>query len=186
MTQSIESIAVRSSAARVVVGIAVPLIVAAVAFLLWWLSDRLLFVGPLDRATFGWIVVVPMWLAVPLASALAWRGLDTRARSIVASAVGLVAGGATALFLGQAVASPDCQYGAIRGPEAWIGPVLVIGAVMGGGLAWSSTVASSQLAARHTARAIFVGLAIQAGVMFVAILVFTAFTLTTPQCQRPA
>jgi hypothetical protein len=181
-----ESIAARSSTTRVVVGIAVPLLVAAAAFALWWLSDRLLYIGPLDRATFGWVVVVPVWLAVPLASAAGWRGLDPRARSIVAPAVGVLAGVATALFLWQAVASPNCQYGAIRGPDSWIGPALVIGAVVGGGLAWSSTLASNQLAAGHHVRAVMVGLSTQAAMMFVAILVFTAFALTTAQCQRPS
>jgi hypothetical protein len=180
-----ESIAARSSTARVVAGIAIPLLVAAAAFALWWLSDRLLYMGPLDRATFGWLVVVPVWLAVPLASAAAWRGLDARARSIMASTVGLLVGGATALFLWQAVASPNCQFGAIRGPEAWIGPSLVMGAVVGAGVAWSSILASTQVAAGRHIRAVLVGLASQAAMMFLAILVFTAFALTTSQCQRP-
>ena len=38
---------------RIVVGAVLPLVVAGIAYLLWWISDRILYVGPLDRAAFG-------------------------------------------------------------------------------------------------------------------------------------
>jgi hypothetical protein len=55
---------------RVWLAIVAPLVVVDVAYLLWAVSDRLLYVGPLDRATFGWLVVVPVWLAAPIAAAI--------------------------------------------------------------------------------------------------------------------
>ncbi|MBA2373099.1 MAG: hypothetical protein H0V74_02700, partial [Chloroflexi bacterium] len=45
--------------ARVAWGTAVPLALVALAYALWWLSDRLGYIGPLDRAAFGWAVVIP-------------------------------------------------------------------------------------------------------------------------------
>jgi hypothetical protein len=38
-----------------VVSIGAPLAGAAAAYLLWWISDRLLVIGPFDRAAWGWL-----------------------------------------------------------------------------------------------------------------------------------
>lgn len=173
------------SPARVVAGVGIPLLVTAAAFGLWWLSDRLLYVGPLDRATFGWVVVVPLWLATPIASALAWRQFSARGMRIAATTLGLIVGGAAALLLWEAAAHPNCQYGASSGPEAWILPALILGAVIGGGLAASSLVASRRLATGRILGSLVAGAATQACFMAIAILAFTSFALTTSQCQRP-
>jgi hypothetical protein len=163
----------------------VPLAVAAAAFGLWWLSDRLLYVGPLDRATFGWAIVIPVWLCVPVAAALAWRGFDAAARARMATALGLIVGSLGSFILWQAVAFPNCQFGAIRGPEAWIAPALVLGAVIGGGLAVSSNVAANRVTDGRRLSALISGAGIQAAFMVVAILVVTGVALTMPACQRP-
>ncbi len=55
-----------------------PVLVVGAAYALWWISDRLLYVGPLDRAQFGWLVVVPTLLAAPVVAGVAWAGLDER------------------------------------------------------------------------------------------------------------
>ena len=162
-----------------------PLMAVAAAFALWWLSDRLMFIGPLDRATFGWLFVVPVWLATPLVSAFAWRGLASREKTIAATTLGVIVGGAAALLLWQATANPNCQFGAAHGPGAWIGPALVLGVLIGGGLAGSSILAANRIAAGRTLTAIAAGAGTQVGFMVVAILIFTAFALTTPACQRP-
>jgi len=36
-----------------VAGVVAPLAVAAAAYVLWWVSDQLLYIGPFDRAAFG-------------------------------------------------------------------------------------------------------------------------------------
>ena len=42
---------------RLAIAMLTPLVGVALAYGLWWISDRLLYIGPLDRATFGWLVV---------------------------------------------------------------------------------------------------------------------------------
>ena len=170
---------------RAVAAVLFPLVAVAAAYALWWLSDRRLYIGLFDRATFGWLVVVPVWLSVPLVSAVTWRGLTSRGKAIAATTLGVIIGGAAALLLWQATASPDCQLGAARGAEAWIGPALVVGVLIGGGLAASSISAANTIAAGRIVMAVATGIGIQLGFMVVAILTFTAFALTTPACQRP-
>ena len=75
-----------------------PLLVVAVAFVLWWISDRLLYVGPLDRATFGWAVVVPLWAAAPTFAGFSWRRSAAGARTRFATLGGVAVGGVAALF----------------------------------------------------------------------------------------
>ena len=54
----------RGEAGRVALGVAVPLVLLALVYALWWVSNELLYVGPLDRAAFGWSVVIPLWIAL--------------------------------------------------------------------------------------------------------------------------
>ncbi|HET9852606.1 MAG TPA: hypothetical protein VFP56_08900 [Candidatus Limnocylindrales bacterium] len=161
------------------------MLLVAAGFGLWWLSDQLLSIGPLDRATFGWAVVVPIWLGVPLGAAVASRGLDARVRTRMATVLGLIVAGIGALLLWRGLAFPICENGAVRGPESWIAPALVLGAVVGGGLAVSSTLAGSQLAEGHRLMAVIAGAGAQAAFLVVGILVFSAVSLTMAGCQRP-
>ena len=45
---------------RLVLAALLPLAVLGVVYAIWWISDRLVIIGPIDRATFGWLVVVPL------------------------------------------------------------------------------------------------------------------------------
>ena len=71
---------------RIVVGAVLPLAVAGIAYLLWWISDRLLYVGPLDRAALGWVVVIPTWIAAPAVAGLLRRCEDRPRASAMRSA----------------------------------------------------------------------------------------------------
>jgi hypothetical protein len=62
--------------ARFLVAAAAPLAIVALAYALWWISDRLLDIGPLDRAAFGWAVVIPIWLAAPIVAGFIWSRLS--------------------------------------------------------------------------------------------------------------
>src|SRR5437773_887043 len=53
---------------RFFVGVAVPLALVVLAYFLWQVSDRLLYIGPLDRAAFEWSVVIPIWIGAPVAA----------------------------------------------------------------------------------------------------------------------
>jgi hypothetical protein len=169
---------------RLALGIAVPLALVALAYALWWVSDRLLYIGPLDRATFGWAVVVPVWLAAPVAAGFAWRGLASRARNIAALLVGAVVAGVAAVLFWQSVAYPDCAYGATHTPTDWILPSLVLGVVIGGGLAVSALVTSAFVRQSRPWLAAVLGAGTEFVMVFAAILV-AGMVLLGPGCQRP-
>jgi hypothetical protein len=161
----------------------VPLAVIVVAYGLWWASDQLVWIGPLDRATFGWLVVVPVWLAAPSAAALAWQSLGPRASAAVAVAVGLALAIPASVLLWQAVAHPACQFGAIRTPEAMLAPALGVGAIVGIGLGTGCLVAAAAWRDGHPWRAAAAGAVIQF-VAASAAVAFGAVTILGPACQR--
>jgi hypothetical protein len=86
------------------IGIAGPLGVIGLAYVLWWVSDRLLYVGLLDRASFGWLVVMPVWWLSPAVAALLWRGLPPGRTTVAAAAIGAVLAVATATLTLTALA----------------------------------------------------------------------------------
>lgn len=133
------------SAGRVIGAVVVPIAAIALVFLLWSISDRLLYVGPVDRAAFGWIVVVPLFALTPLSAVVVWRGLNGFERTIAAIVVGVtIGGGATTLFW-LSVASQGCEFGAVRTPAEWLVPSVVVGLVVGGGFAVTALGATSAL-----------------------------------------
>jgi len=173
---------VRSSVGRL--ALVAPLLVVGLALGLWYLSDRLLYIGPLDRATFGWSVVVPIWALAPIAAGFAWRGLGSRARRVAAVSCALVVGGVLAALLWLSVAFPDCQLGAARSPWEQSLPSIVLGGVVGGGFGLSTFVASGEVQARRPVRALVLGAVGQLAVVAVApVLLFLLFF--GGGCQRP-
>lgn len=170
---------------RYVVAVVVPHALAGLAYVLWWMSDRLLYVGPLDRAAVGWVVVVPVWIAAPVAAGFVWRTLDRRTTRVIAALVGTVIGAAAALLLWQAVAFPDCGTGAIRGPQEMALPSLLVGAVVGGGVAWSGLVSAGFARQGRPIAAVVLGAAAEA-LMVAAVILVAALTLLGPACQRPS
>lgn len=164
--------------------VAAPVAVVALTYALWWISDQLLYVGPLDRAAFGWAVVIPVWVSTPVVAGFAWHGLTRRDSRVAALVVGAVISGVTAILYWQAVAYPPCEYGATRAPGDWVLPSIVIGVVVGGGLAVSGLLATSQVRSGHRWRAAILGAGAELGMVFVAILT-AGIILIGPGCQRP-
>ena len=175
----------RAGGSLVVFGVAVPLAVAGLAYLLWQISDRLLYVGPLDRAAFGWIVVVPTWIAAPVAAGFAWRVLDQRTARAVAAFVGTVITAVAGLLLWQAIASPACETGAIHTPQEMALPSLLVGVVVGGGVALSGLVSAQSARERRFITAVILGAACEA-LMIVAAIMVAAALILGPACQRPS
>ena len=86
-----------------------PLFVAA-AVGVWWVSDRLLSIGPFDRATVGWAVVVPLLALAPGVAGLGEGNpgriaLSRRVADLTAVAIGVAV---MALTLG-AVTWANCR-----------------------------------------------------------------------------
>ena len=94
----------------VALGIALPIGVLAFAYVLWWISDRVVYVGPLDKAAFGWVVVVPIWLLAPLAAGWTWRDLAPRASAVARLIVGLIVTTVVALLFWVATTEPGCEF----------------------------------------------------------------------------
>ena len=90
-----------TNAAHLALGVLAPLATVALAYGLWFVSDRLLYIAPLDRAAFGWAVVVPVWALAPVAAAFAWRRLTPRGITMAAAALGLIVGGLAAVCCGR-------------------------------------------------------------------------------------
>lgn len=170
---------------RIVVGAVVPLAVAGFAYLLWWISDRLLYVGPLDRAAFGWVVVIPTWIGAPVAAGFVWRSLDQRTTLAVAALVGTVIAVVAALLLWQAIGFPACETGALYTPTEMVLPSLLVGAVVGGGLAASGLVSARFSRQGRPIAALVLGATSEVLMVAAAILV-AASTLLGPSCQRPS
>src|SRR3954454_5696213 len=114
--------------------VALPIGTLGLAYALWWMSDRLVNVGPLDRAQFGWLVVVPVWLSAPIVAGYAWRCIEPRRLAVSAVVVGLVIAGIAADLLWQSTASPDCTFGTAVAPADLVGPSVLFGLTVGGGL----------------------------------------------------
>jgi hypothetical protein len=175
----------RNAWPRIALGAAIPLVLAGLGYLLWWISDRLLYVGPLDRAAFGWVVVIPVWIAAPVAAGFAWRTLDRRTTRVISALVGMVIAAATTVLLWQAVAFPACGTGAIRSPEEWALPSLLVGAAAGGGVALSGLVSARFARQGRLIAAVALGAAFEA-TMIAAALMVAALTVLGPACQRPS
>lgn len=169
---------------RVAIATLVPLEGAALAYGLWWISDRLLYIGPLDRAQFGWLVVVPIWSLTPVAAAYAWRTLDSRDSAVTAGAVGVILAGASGVLFWSASAFPSCAFGAVRTPGEWVIPSVIVGLVIGG--AFASACLGATAVARRARRwaVLLVGAGSAFALVFVAILVAAPF-LMGGGCQRP-
>ena len=161
-----------------------PVAVTVTAYGLWWISDRLLYVGPLDRAAFGWLVVIPVLLAAPIVAGVTWRrlsdGRDVGAALVVGSVVGL----GSALLLWQAVASTACETASIRSATDSVLPSLLVGSLVGtalvaGGL-WAARLirGGRRLAAAVAAVSLDV-------VLLAAALAAFAVLFAGPACQRP-
>jgi hypothetical protein len=169
---------------RFVWGVAVPLAVASLSYALWWISDRLLWIGPLDRAAFGWIVVIPLWIAAPVVGGFAWRRLTLRMSVIAAIVVGAAISAAAALSMWQIVAFPACETGNIHTPDDWVVPSLWFGLLVGGGLALSGLIASNFARDSRPWLAILLGAGTEVAMIGAGILVGGAMFIG-PHCQRP-
>lgn len=169
---------------RFAVGVVVPLGIVGLAYVLWWISDRLVNIGPLDRAAFGWVVVMPVWLSAPIVAGLRWQRLSSRRALLAALAVGGVVGVVAAILFWQGAAHPDCGFGTNRTPIAWVLPSVLLGSVIGAGVVASGLAATAQFRAGRPWRAALVGGGAELAFVFGAI-VTAALILMEPACQRP-
>jgi uncharacterized membrane protein YedE/YeeE len=104
--------------------------------------------------------------------------------NIAAVVVGTVIAGVAAVLFWQSVAYPDCAYGATHTPADWVLPSLVLGLVIGGGLAVSALLTSRFVHQGRPWRAVVLGAGTEIVMVFAAIIV-AGMMLLGPGCQRP-
>lgn len=130
-----------SSPIDLLVAVAIPLALLAVAYASWAISDRLLWIGPFDRAAFGWTFVMPIaWLAPGIAG-LGWSRMPSARRRIAALIVGAAVAGVSGVLLAHSITFANCAP-----VVSWIDNLpasLVIGAVIGAGPAGGALAAAS-------------------------------------------
>lgn len=125
---------------RVALGSALALAGLAVAYPLWWISDRLLYIGPLDRAAFGWIVVMPVAWVAPALAGMVWA----RARQ-GQWVVGAVAIGVPLTVLATLAIASSIDLVGCTPVSSWtqiIPRALAVGVVIGAGWGGAAYVAA--------------------------------------------
>jgi hypothetical protein len=166
----------------ITLAVIVPLALIAGVFVLWSLSNDAVVVGPLDRAAFGWLVVVPMLASVPIIGGVFLARAQRRAHWPVAAFVGASAGLAVAFLFYRAVAMPACDFGAIRTAAEWLPNAAGFGLAFGAPLS-AGLVSVARLWSEHRLGAVLAGLAASAaGYVLLAIVVGLSFQ---PLCNRP-
>jgi hypothetical protein len=130
--------AARGSRSLATLIVAPALLVLAVAT--WFVSDRLVVIGPFDRATIGWVVVLPLLAIAPGAAALAGSGSTSPglARLVVAG-TSIVTGLVVVLGLAAAITFVDCRP--TTGPLEVVPRTLPTAFVLGIGFAISAAAA---------------------------------------------
>ena len=183
---AVEGQGAASGPRHITLAIVLPTGVLALAYALWWISDRVGYVGPLDKAAFGWVVVVPIWLLAPLAAGWAWHDLASRASAVARLLVGVTVTTVVAALFWVAATEPGCESGPITAPIGWVLPSLLIGALLGAGLVAGGSLAAREIRARRRWSAVLVGLSAQAGFAVLALGVFTWAVIFLGGCERPS
>ena len=153
--------AARRSQSLATLIVAPSLLLLAVA--IWFASDRLIVIGPFDRATIGWAVVLPLLAIAPGAAALAWSSSTNQglARLVVAG-TSIVTGLFVVFGLTATVTFVDCRPA--TGPLEVVPRTLPTAFVFGIGFAISAAAAWGP--ALHGRR--FVAVVVGAAVWIVA------------------
>jgi uncharacterized membrane protein (GlpM family) len=118
--------------------VAPALLVLAVA--VWFVSDRLVVIGPFDRAKIAWAVVLPLLAIAPGAAALAGSGSTSpRLARLVVAGTSIATGIFVVLGLVSAITFIDCRQA--TGPLEVVPRTLPTAFVLGIGFAISAAAA---------------------------------------------
>jgi hypothetical protein len=167
------------------VGLLGPLALIAAANGLLVLGNAAIHVGPFDRATFGWLVPVPLWSVSPAAAAYLWRRLPTLTSAIEAVVIGTLLTVVATWFLYSSWASSDCQLGLNKSNAEFLGQIIPVGLVIGGG--WAATAfLTRRLVLRGQPRlAAVLGTVGGFAIIFLAIGAAVLTNLFAGVCNRP-
>ena len=166
-------------------GVGLPLGVVALAYGVW-LTPALFWsrAHPFDSVGLGLLLAGSVLVAAPTATGFTWRRLTARDTATSAILVGAVVSTVAAFVVWQLVAYPYCPYGASTTPLDWVLPSLLVGVLIGAGLAVSALLVAVLLRSGHPWRAAVLGTGAQFGVLFVA-YVTVGVMLNQPACWLP-
>jgi hypothetical protein len=99
--------------------------------------------------------------------------------------VGGVVAGLAAILFWQAVAFPDCQFGARQDTARSAIQSIAIGAIVGAGFGLSALLVERFVQSQRPWRAIAVGAGAGIALLFLDILPLTLVVLGSDGCQRP-
>jgi hypothetical protein len=178
----------RSGIAGMVVGVAGPLAFFALLYGLWLASDRLVHVGPLDRGSFFWVVLLPLWCLSPSLAALLWRGHPgPDGARLVAVAVGLVLAvvASAILWLAGTTDQDACKFGPRTGAPGLIVPMGSLGILIGGGWALNAILAASVVGGGKLFRGVGLGVALAFAHFLIVVVATGLVIMVTGGCNRP-
>jgi hypothetical protein len=161
--------------------IAPSLLVLAVA--VWFVSDRLVTIGPFDRAKIAWAVVLPLLAIAPGVAALAGSSSTSQglARLVVAG-TSVVTGLFVVFGLASAITVVDCRPA--TGPLELVPRTLPTALVLGIGFATSAAAAWGP--ALHGRRLVAVAVGAAVWIVMAAIGLFAFFVTFPPlSCGVP-
>jgi hypothetical protein len=162
-------------------GIAPSLLVIALA--IWFVSDRVVVIGPFDRATIGWAVVLPLLAIAPGAAALAGsRSTSPRLARLVVAGTSIVTGLFVVFGLAATITFVDCRPA--TGPLEVVPRTLPTAFVFGIGFAVS--VAAAWVPALHGRRVVAVVVGAAVWIVAAALGLFAFFVSFPPlSCGAP-
>jgi hypothetical protein len=161
-----------------------PLLVLA-AIGVWYVSDRLIFVGPFDRAQIGWAVVVPLFALAPGIAGLAERRDELEESSRLAAnltVVGLGLGATMAVLATETIAS--CRP--VASPLDILLQALVTGLLAAAAFAVPYRVAAYLSTRVRPWQAVVPAAGLCLLIAGIMLFVFSMFLFPTLSCARPA
>lgn len=139
----------------------------------WVVSDRLVIIGPFDRAQIGWAIVVPLFAIAPGMAALAEGRTGERALArFVVTGLSVVSALFVLITLAITTTFLDCR--SVTSPLEVVPRALPTAFVAGLAFAGSAAVASRLAPKRGTIVALFVGAAVWIVGAAMGLLVFAA------------
>jgi hypothetical protein len=170
--------------AAVAIAILVPIGLFTLSYQVWWIS-RLLGLGPFDRATFGWLFVVPAWCLSSVIAGLLWARLRLASPAISAVVVAAAITVVVAALLWMSYDASVCTFGRRTSPTVVIVYAVFVGLVIGSGSGAGALLTQSLAVRGHSWLAILGGSVLALGVFFVTMYVVAYGSLVIGGCNRP-
>jgi hypothetical protein len=170
---------------RVTVGILAPIIMLGAALMIGLAVNYAGQIGPLNRATVSWIIVVPLIVLTPVVAGFLWRPMTGRAVLTTALIVAVVAVVTVAAFAWLSIVGAECSTERIISNAGAVMPALLIGLGCGVPIVAAGYVVARTCGAAKEITVVAAGIAggILAGLISLGIAAFVLLTLQ--MCARP-